>query len=94
MAQCTYKDCLIAPIPDDCFFFCIYQILLRANPEEKVSILRMTRSTAESIFRAFNTFRVSNYEELISRLSRNETSEILRVFRNVTQEQLNHFANK
>ena len=94
MATCTYNDCLKAPIPEKCFYFCIYQILLKANPQDKVSVLRFSHSTAESIFAAYNTFRASNYEELFQHLSAAEINETLGIFRNITQAQLNYFANK
>jgi len=94
MTNCNYDDCLKAPIPENCFLFCIYQILLRANPQEKVSVLGFSPATAQSIFRAFNTFHARNYEELITRLSPSEIGELLRIFRNVTQQQLDYFATK
>lgn len=94
MANCKYDDCLKAPIPEKCFFFCIYQILLKANPQEKVSVLGFSPPTAQSIFKAFNTFHAGNYEELIARLSSSEIGELLRIFRGVTQEQLDYFAAK
>ena len=87
-------NCLKAPIPEKCFYFCVYQILLRANPEEKVSILGFSPNTAQSIFRAFNTFRVTNYEELIRHLLSEEINETLRIFRNITQDQLDYFSQK
>ena len=92
MANCTYDDCLKAPIPGKCFYFCIYQILLKANPQEKISILRFTEDTAQRIFEAFNTYHARNYKELVERLSSSQIEELLGVFRNITQAQLDYFA--
>lgn len=94
MAGCSYNDCLIAPIPEKCFYFCIYQILLRANPNEKREILKISDGTSERIFEAFNLFRVNTFEELARYLNPVQLQEVNTVFRNVTQEQLNYFRYK
>ncbi|HEY4064130.1 MAG TPA: hypothetical protein VGM30_19625 [Puia sp.] len=94
MANCTYNECLKAPIPEKCFYFCIYQILLKANPQEKVSVLGFSRETAERIFKAFNTYHAKNYEQMVENLSSSQIEELVRIFRTITQAQLDYFANR
>lgn len=89
MANCSYADCLIAPIPSKCFLFCIHQILSRATPKQKRTILRLAPTTAESVFRAYNSRSISSFEELAESLNSSQVREILDIFRNITQEQLN-----
>jgi hypothetical protein len=84
----------MAPIRETCFSFCAFQILLRANPEEKISVLGFSPDTARNIFRIFNTFKASNYTELIEHLSSSEKDEIFRIFNSISQEKLNYFVMK
>lgn len=92
MADCLFeRDCLSAPFPEKCFFYCIEQILRRANPSEKRNILRISDSTADAIFAAYQRFTINSFEDLATRLTPMQVEEIIRVFRNISQDQLNHF---
>lgn len=89
-----YRDCLQLPIKKECFDYCMYEILLRANPKEKKDILHISAPTAEAVFYAFNTLRVSNFAGLAAALTANQLSELRQIFSNLTQAQLDYFANK
>lgn len=92
MADCQFeRDCLSAPFPEKCFFYCIEQILRRANPSEKRNILKISGPTADAIFAAYQSFAISGFEDLANRLSTIQVEEIIRTFRTISQEQLNHF---
>jgi hypothetical protein len=91
MATCTYKDCLKAPIPSKCFFYCIHQILQKATPDEKVNIIGLSHTTAQSIYSAINRYSPRDFQELTQYLEPLQIEEIIRVFRIITQNQLDHF---
>ena len=89
---CTLKDCLSAPIKTECFYFCIFQILAIATPEDKRKVLKINASTAERIFFVFNNYSPTNYDDLSKHLEQFQNEEVIQVFRNITQSQLNHFS--
>lgn len=88
MSNCSQKDCLKAPIPSRCFFYCIHQILLKATPDQKRNVLKLQPATATAIFNAINTHHPKDFQELAEYLESVQLEEIIRVFRMITQEQL------
>jgi hypothetical protein len=92
MADCQFeRDCLSAPIPDKCFFYCVEQILRRANPSQKRNVLKISGPTADAIFAAYQRFSINSFEDLANHINPVQLEEVIRIFRNVSQEQLNHF---
>lgn len=89
-----YRDCLEIPIKEECFDYCMYEILLRANSQEKENILYISKQTAEAVFYAFNTLRVRDFNGLAAALTADQLDELRRIFRNLTQAQLDYFTNK
>ncbi len=65
MTDCSFRDCVIDPIKSECFDFCIELILKTATVEEKVLILGIKNSTANAIFRAYNSHpAIENFDDL------------------------------
>ena len=91
MTKCTYNDCLSAPIKPECFDPCVFEILSRSKLEQRLEILKISRRTAELIFFIFHDLHPKNYYQLAKHLNDNQNQEIIKVFKNITQEQLNHF---
>lgn len=89
-----YRDCLELPIKKECLDYCMYETLLRANPREKQDILHISRPTAEVVFYAFNTLRVTNFAGLAAALTATQLNELQQIFSSLTQSQLDYFANK
>jgi hypothetical protein len=84
-------NCTILPWSDDCFNVCIEKILRKATPEQKRNILHIRADTASAIFNAYQRYSINSFEDLAEHLSLLQIQEIISVFRNLTQEQLNYF---
>lgn len=92
MADCLFeRDCLSAPFPEKCFFYCIEQILRRVNPSQKRNILKISNTTADAIVAAYQKYTINKFEDLATHLTADELVEIIRVFRTITRQQLDYF---
>lgn len=92
MAACIFeRDCLSAPFPEKCFFYCIEQILRRASHSQKRNILKISNTTADAIVAAYQKYTITKFEDLTTHLTIDELEEIIRVFRTITQQQLDYF---
>lgn len=95
MAECSSDDCLSIPFPRKCAEYCIERVLSIARPEEKIKILGMEQSLAESIFKAYNSGRpVNSFNDLRSKLTSQQIASIRMIFDNISQSQLNHFLSR
>lgn len=90
--DCEFKrDCLRSPIPDKCFYFCIFQILQSANKDEKQFVIGLSRECSEAIYSAFNNFSLNRYEDLETRLTNEHSIEVIERFKKITQLQIDYF---
>ena len=96
MAKCKpKKDCLKFPIPPKCFKFCIEQILRVARPADKIEVLGMNENLAEAIFRAYNYGpRIRSFDDLAKSLNTSQVEQIINIFENMSQSQLDFFSRK
>ena len=96
MKNCDTSDCLSLPLREACFDFCVEKILRVATPVEKISILGMDEDLANAIFTAYNYGKVpiSSFSDLERVLNQNQISQIRTIFKNLTQNQLDHFVPK
>lgn len=87
--QCDYeRDCLKAPIPEKCFYFCINSILKRITPQQKQDILGIGQELAGKLFRIYNSRNISSFSNLKAHLTPTEIASLIDIFQNITQDQL------
>jgi hypothetical protein len=84
-------DCTKLPFKKECLKYCIELILRNATPEEKQLILGFSKQLASSIYRAYNTRNIQEFEDLERELNSLEIQEIISRFSSLNQTQLNYF---
>jgi hypothetical protein len=95
-------DCTMIPFDDKCLTYCIELILRKnidlilrkASVNEKQTILGFDLDLAQTIYDAYHTGSINNFEDLKNVLTPYQVSTVISTFGSLTQDKLDYFNNR